>query len=176
MGRPPGASTPFPPPISSSSVAGTSTSVADLLRAPFMAPSMPEDLSRPGSGKGFDYLQQSLYNNHKIQELHERALRSPSMDKSSPKPPELSPAAMRKSTPSPRQQPPMASPLGSIVAAASNSGSTLPLDSRGRSPPALRHVHTHTHTHYGLGLPMMANLAPPTAHSSLPAGFSSKFE
>ena len=192
-------------------------------RAPFLPPGAgPEDLSRAaamgGSSatKALDLLHQhasqyyavnnaansvsaglgSPLSSHKIHELHERALKSPSSGKSSPAP---------QGTPSSMSQMTSLSTGTTVTSATTTKSSTdlsgsrnkdipspsinsarlTPNSQRGRSPPPLRHVHTHTHTHYGLGYPLLPpppgavpsvpGVGAPPAHASFPsAGFPGK--
>ena len=194
-------------------------------RAPFLPPGAgPEDLSRAaamgGSSatKALDLLHQhasqyyavnnaansvsaglgSPLSSHKIHELHERALKSPSSGKSSP-------ALTPQGTPSSMSQMTSLSTGTTVTSATTTKSSTdlsgsrnkdipspsinsarlTPNSQRGRSPPPLRHVHTHTHTHYGLGYPLLPpppgavpsvpGVGAPPAHASFPsAGFPGK--
>ena len=134
---------------------------------------------------------------HKIHELQERAIKSPSgvsseKSLSSPIIPSSSIASLSTATTvtsassatsglnktsSDRLA---ASP--SIPTAGGRKDSPSPSVSSGsrRSPPPLRHVHTHTHTHFGLGYPLLppgavpgisgipgVPSAPPAAHTPL---------
>lgn len=137
----------------------------------------PEDLSRSQSGKALDLLQHhaSQYYaaaaaataaqpppppppSHKIHELQERAIKSPTPNKTS------------SSSSSSSAPPPMGVvPPPSSVAVTSSApvvvtssaavqvqGSKLSDAKDARSPPPQRHVHTHHHTHVGLGYPILA--------------------
>ena len=119
---------------------------------------------------------------HKIHELQERAIKSPSgisseKSLSSPITPSSSIASLSTATTvtsSSSQQSASggmaktssdrlaASP--SISSAGGRKDSPSPSVSSGsrRSPPPLRHVHTHTHTHFGLGYPLLPPGAVPT--------------
>lgn len=112
----------------------------------------PEDLSRPQSGKALDLLQHHAsqyysHPTHKIHELQERAIKSPT--------PKTTTASS-------------ASPSGSstpVVPVTSTSvqvqGKPVTTDNKdSRSPPPQRHVHTHHHTHVGLGYPILAGQYP----------------
>jgi len=138
----------------------------------------PEDLSRPavstqsstpsqppsGPKAALDLLQHhasQYYSSHKIHELQERAIKSPT-----PKP-----NAQSGLTPAPspgtRQSPSLTS-TGIVPSATERTTSTGPPSSTQssgksgstgdpkdcRSPPPQRHVHTHHHTHVGLGYPL----------------------
>ncbi|XP_066142971.1 zinc finger protein 608 [Euwallacea fornicatus] len=130
--------------------------------SPYLHPQIPryhapEDLSRaqPPS-KAMDMLQHhaQYYSSHKIHELQERAIKSPT--------PKTSAA---NASPSTNQAPPAGQSPAQISAPppttqASNStpssGKQTPGDNNkdSRSPPPQRHVHTHHHTHVGLGYPI----------------------
>lgn len=93
------------------------------------------------------------YSSHKIHELQERALKSPT--------PKTSSASASPSAPSGNgaQQggqvagPPTTQAGGG--SAATPGGKQTPGEGKeSRSPPPQRHVHTHHHTHVGLGYPM----------------------
>ncbi|XP_063932996.1 zinc finger protein 609 isoform X3 [Zophobas morio] len=115
----------------------------------------PEDLSRaPPPPKALDMLQHhaQYYSSHKIHELQERAIKSPT--------PKTSVASSSPSTnsgqPVMTSQPQMTQPPTSQVTNTTPSGGKqTPGDNKdSRSPPPQRHVHTHHHTHVGLGYPM----------------------
>ncbi|KAL0278404.1 UNVERIFIED_CONTAM: hypothetical protein PYX00_000233 [Menopon gallinae] len=124
----------------------------------------PEDLSRSPSGttKALDLLQHhanQYYSSHKIHELQERALKSPTPSKTpssreSPSgiPPTRPPSGPSQTTPT--------SSAGSI------SGPSPPVkppqteSKDSRSPPPQRHVHTHHHTHVGLTYPILTGQYP----------------
>lgn len=137
----------------------------------------PEDLSRNPNTKALDLLQHhanQYYNTHKIHELSERALKSPTSNvKVSVSSPNVSqqsgtnPNVGGIPPPNPGSgglnlQPPPTSmpPGGSTGPLGSQKGGDKPgiepsvKDGSGRSPPPQRHVHTHHHTHVGLGYPM----------------------
>jgi hypothetical protein len=115
----------------------------------------PEDLSRaPPPPKALDMLQHhaQYFSSHKIHELQERAIKSPtpktSVASSSP-----STNSGQSTIPSQPQmtQPPTSQPTNTTP----SGGKQTPGDSKdSRSPPPQRHVHTHHHTHVGLGYPM----------------------
>uniref|UniRef100_A0A1B6DHS8 C2H2-type domain-containing protein n=1 Tax=Clastoptera arizonana TaxID=38151 RepID=A0A1B6DHS8_9HEMI len=124
----------------------------------------PEDLSRPTPGppKALELLQHhaNLYtSSHKIHELQERAMKSPtpktSTASASPSGgnnhnigviPGSQPTPVSLSSNQPPQQPP---------------GKQQQVDNKdSRSPPPQRHVHTHHHTHVGLGYPILAGQYP----------------
>ncbi|XP_008195436.2 zinc finger protein 608 isoform X3 [Tribolium castaneum] len=109
----------------------------------------PEDLSRAPPPKALDMLQHhaQYYSSHKIHELQERAIKSPT--------PKTSVASSSPSTsqPAPVSQPQMTQPPTST--STTPAGKQTPGDGKdSRSPPPQRHVHTHHHTHVGLGYPM----------------------
>ena len=134
-----------------------------------------------GSGssatKTLDLLNQQAHQfyaaqSHKIHELQERAIKSPSgvsSEKSlaSPIIPSSSIASLSTATTVTSSS---SAPSGmkntstdrlaaspSITSAGGRKGTPSPSLSTGsrRSPPPLRHVHTHTHTHFGLGYPLL---------------------
>lgn len=126
----------------------------------------PEDLSRPPSGsssKALDMLHQaSQYypSTHKIHELQERAIKSPT-----PKVATTNASAVA----APNGQP------QALSAQLASAGGTDRLSAQGgaqgaknstidgkdsRSPPPQRHVHTHHHTHVGLGYPLLPGQYP----------------
>lgn len=140
----------------------------------------PEDLSRPPSGKALELLSHhasQYYSTHKIHELQERALKSPTPKTSAasaspssagptparppsgpptsvagPGPPPVQgqqPSGKQQGQPGSQQQPQGAVDTGS---------GTLGKDNR--SPPPQRHVHTHHHTHVGLGYPLLTGQYP----------------
>lgn len=124
----------------------------------------PEDLSRSPSGttKALDLLQHhanQYYSSHKIHELQERALKSPTPTKSTPS--RESPSGIPPTRPpsGPPQVPPTSS-AGNI------SGPSPPVKPQqtdnkdSRSPPPQRHVHTHHHTHVGLTYPILPGQYP----------------
>lgn len=123
----------------------------------------PEDLSRSPSGttKALDLLQHhanQYYTSHKIHELQERALKSPTPTKSAPS--RESPSGVPPTRPpsGPPQAPPTSTPN-------SISGPSPPVkpplgDKDSRSPPPQRHVHTHHHTHVGLTYPILTGQYP----------------
>lgn len=127
----------------------------------------PEDLSRPPTGppKALDLLQHhasQYYTSHKIHELQERALKSPT-----PK------ATVASASPSAERGPSVGTVAGSQgPTSAPNpppTPTTGPKNSpaegkEARSPPPQRHVHTHHHTHVGVGLgyPILTGQYPAT--------------
>lgn len=135
--------------------------------SPYLHPQMPrpyhapEDLSRPPQGptKALDLLQHhanQYYTSHKIHELQERAMKSPTPKTSvaiaSPSgagngglPAVSGPPPTQPGAPPTSQAPGGAPPQG---------GKQTPVDKESRSPPPQRHVHTHHHTHVGLGYPI----------------------
>ncbi|KAB0803187.1 hypothetical protein PPYR_00157 [Photinus pyralis] len=127
---------------------------------PYMHPQMPryhapEDLSRaPPPTKALDMLQHhaQYYSSHKIHELQERAIKSPTPKTSVAS---ASPSGSAGSTPGQTQNQMMgcvtSQPSGTIAVG----GKQTPGENKeSRSPPPQRHVHTHHHTHVGLGYPM----------------------
>jgi hypothetical protein len=175
-----------------------------MLRPPFMMPptsqaqaaassspvGLPEDLSRVAvnQNKALEMLQQHahFYNQHKIHELQERAIKSPNSSaaasgKSSPKTSssaasssqqqQLTAAAMVAAAQAAAQQQHRANvskstpPPPSHTMTMAMAGLTSPSASKA-SPPPQRHLHTHTHTHFGLGYPL---LQPPTGSSGSPS-------
>lgn len=139
----------------------------------------PEDLSRPPGGKALDLLQHhanQYYSAHKIHELQERALKSPT--------PKTSAASASPSSAGPTPARPPSGPPTSVAgpggppgqsqqpsgkqqsqgsqqqqqSAVDASSGNLGKDSR--SPPPQRHVHTHHHTHVGLGYPILTGQYP----------------
>ncbi|KAF6217263.1 hypothetical protein GE061_001617 [Apolygus lucorum] len=112
----------------------------------------PEDLSRSQSGKALDLLQhhasQYYAPSHKIHELQERAIKSPT-----PK--------TTTATPSPSSVAgPISTPVTSSAAVQVQGKSSVTDAKDARSPPPQRHVHTHHHTHVGLGYPILAGNYP----------------
>lgn len=147
----------------------------------------PEDLSRNPSTKALDLLQhhasQCNYGAHKIHELSERALKSPTgqtkVNAPSPSVPVNTNSNVNLQPPNTSSSTlPLAAATGTITSNVTmpqkgiekhpggqlpdgtlscNSGiipSTKDGSTSGRSPPPQRHVHTHHHTHVGLGYPM----------------------
>ncbi|KAH0539675.1 hypothetical protein KQX54_007131 [Cotesia glomerata] len=141
---------------------------------PYLLPRFhaPEDLSRPQGGKALDLLQHhasQYYSTHKIHELQERALKSPT--------PKTSAASGSPSSAGPAPARPPSGPPTSVAGGpgpppgqgpqqgkqqpnnpqqqgpGDNGNGNLGKDTR--SPPPQRHVHTHHHTHVGLGYPLI---------------------
>jgi len=138
------------------------------LHSPLQRYHAPEDLSRPtASGpKALDILQHhsnQFYSSHKIHELQERALKSPTPKTVSAS---ASPSGMAVGPPpggpaggpgAPPGAPPPTSTAGGPVGAMPL-GKPSPAEGKdSRSPPPQRHVHTHHHTHVGLGYPILAS-------------------
>lgn len=124
----------------------------------------PEDLSRSPSGttKALDLLQHhanQYYSSHKIHELQERALKSPTPTKSTPS--RESPSGIPPTRPpsGPPQGPPTSTP-GSISGPSPPVKPQQPDNKDSRSPPPQRHVHTHHHTHVGLTYPILTGQYP----------------
>lgn len=126
------------------------------LHAPMQRYHAPEDLSRaPPPTKALDMLQHhaQYYSSHKIHELQERAIKSPtpktSMASSSPSTNNSGPPPVQASAQ--MSAPPTSQPTNTTP----SSGKQTPGENKEtRSPPPQRHVHTHHHTHVGLGYPM----------------------
>ncbi|KAK6617179.1 hypothetical protein RUM44_005510 [Polyplax serrata] len=124
----------------------------------------PEDLSRSPSGttKALDLLQHhanQYYSSHKIHELQERALKSPTPTKSAPS--RESPSGIPPSRPpsGPSQAPPTST--SSTMSGPSPPVKSLAAEGKdSRSPPPQRHVHTHHHTHVGLTYPILTGQYP----------------
>lgn len=118
----------------------------------------PEDLSRPPQGptKALDLLQHhanQYYTSHKIHELQERAIKSPTPKTS------VASSSPSSNAPPPTTGAPTGPPQGPPTSQAPSSGpqqsgKQTPSDKDSRSPPPQRHVHTHHHTHVGLGYPL----------------------
>lgn len=141
----------------------------------------PEDLSRP-PGKALELLQHhasQYYTAHKIHELQERALKSPtpksSATSASPSAPSANPSRPPSGPPSsapgpgPPQLPPGQTQSGKQPPAGSQSQAPQSQqappggnasEKESRSPPPQRHVHTHHHTHVGLGYPLLPGQYP----------------
>ncbi len=128
----------------------------------------PEDLSRPPSGsttKALDMLhhQASQYypSSHKIHELQERAIKSPT--------PKVATTNASPSAAANGQQPSLNAPQLTPTSSSDRLSATVPsqntkassIDGKdSRSPPPQRHVHTHHHTHVGLGYPILPGQYP----------------
>lgn len=123
----------------------------------------PEDLSRPPSGsatKALDLLhhQASQYypSSHKIHELQERAIKSPTPKVSTTI---ASPSSAANGQPSSLSTPQLTPTSTSDKFSSSGSSQSTKASSvdgkDSRSPPPQRHVHTHHHTHVGLGYPIL---------------------
>ncbi|GLV43459.1 scribbler [Carabus blaptoides fortunei] len=145
--------------------------------SPYLHPQIPryhapEDLSRPPQGptKALDLLQHhanQYYTSHKIHELQERAMKSPtpktSVASASPSsgggPPSTQqpPGPGQQGGPPTSQAPGGGGAGGGVGGSQPPGGKQTPVDSKeSRSPPPQRHVHTHHHTHVGLGYPLYA--------------------
>lgn len=114
----------------------------------------PEDLSRPPPpAKTLELLQHhasQYYSSHKIHELQERALKSPTPKAPGPGgSPGGGNIGANNTAPGPLATPPSKS---GAPTSAPTTDTTPGKDSR--SPPPQRHVHTHHHTHVGLGYPL----------------------
>ncbi|CAH1164685.1 unnamed protein product [Phaedon cochleariae] len=155
------------------------------IHAPIQRYHAPEDLSRaqPPPTKALDMLQHhaQYYSSHKIHELQERAIKSPTPNSNK------SNSSLAASSPSANQgggagvgvvgvggnvgAPPPSGPPSAQMSANPNAGSQAANNApaaggkqaggdgggggkEARSPPPQRHVHTHHHTHVGLGYPM----------------------
>lgn len=128
----------------------------------------PEDLSRSPSAptKALDLLHHQAsqyYPSHKIHELQERAIKSPT--------PKLAVSTSSPSVSVSQQSTSAGGSQGIITSNASavdsRLSSTHPIcktptaDGKdSRSPPPQRHVHTHHHTHVGLGYPILPTQYP----------------
>lgn len=133
--------------------------VSSYPNSPYLHPQLhavpryaPEDLSRGQSGKALDLLQHHAsqyytHPSHKIHELQERAIKSPT-----PK--------VTTSISSPSSSSVTAVPVTSSVATQGQGKATSADNKDSRSPPPQRHVHTHHHTHVGLGYPILAGQYP----------------
>jgi len=126
----------------------------------------PEDLSRPPGGttsKALDMLHQaSQYypSSHKIHELQERAIKSPTPKASTAN---ASAATANNGQPqlSAAQLTPAAGPDRLSASGGAQAAKNSVVDSKDtRSPPPQRHVHTHHHTHVGLGYPIITGQYP----------------
>ncbi|XP_022913937.2 zinc finger protein 608 isoform X1 [Onthophagus taurus] len=128
------------------------------LHHPQLSRYAPEDLSRPPPPtKALDMLQHhaQYYSPHKIHELQERAIKSPTPKTSvaSSSPSANNPTVNSQQMSGVQQQQVVSSSQASTVA--SGGGKQVTGDGKeSRSPPPQRHVHTHHHTHVGLGYPM----------------------
>lgn len=119
----------------------------------------PEDLSRAPPPKALDVLQHhaQYYSAHKIHELQERAIKSPTPKTSvASSSPSANNAPQNVSHQIGVQQqsgvPPSSQPTSTAPSTVGKQTSSDGKESR--SPPPQRHVHTHHHTHVGLGYPM----------------------
>ena len=130
----------------------------------------PEDLSRPPSGsasKALDLLhhQASQYypSSHKIHELQERAIKSPTPKVSTTNASSVVSANGQPTSLSTAQLTPTSTSDRLSVGGQSQGGKMPGVDGKdSRSPPPQRHVHTHHHTHVGLGYPIISTqYAPP---------------
>lgn len=123
----------------------------------------PEDLSRPPQGgpKALDLLQHhanQYYTSHKIHELQERALKSPTPKATVASP---SPSAERGQNVGPISGPQGTPTSTNPSQPPVSSGKPAQNESKdSRSPPPQRHVHTHHHTHVGLGYPILTGQYP----------------
>ncbi|KAJ8881080.1 hypothetical protein PR048_017553 [Dryococelus australis] len=144
---------------------------------PYLHPQLPryhapEDLSRPPSGptKALDLLQHhasQYYSNHKIHELQERALKSPTPKAAAAS---ASPSGMVGSSNmvgasgpvGPQGHSPVvqSGPTAIPSSGKQQSQAIVGDGKEARSPPPQRHVHTHHHTHVGLGYPILASQYP----------------
>lgn len=128
----------------------------------------PEDLSRPPSGsttKALDLLhhQASQYypSSHKIHELQERAIKSPTPKVSTTNASPSAAANGQQPTLNPPQLTPTSTSDRLSASGSSQSAKISSVDGKdSRSPPPQRHVHTHHHTHVGLGYPLLAGQYP----------------
>lgn len=129
----------------------------------------PEDLSRPPSGpatKALDLLNHhaSQYYNpssHKIHELQERAIKSPTPKVSTTNASPSAAANGQQSAMNAPQLTPTSTSDRLSGGGASQGGKMTSVDGKdSRSPPPQRHVHTHHHTHVGLGYPLLPGQYP----------------
>ncbi|XP_044744100.1 zinc finger protein 609 [Coccinella septempunctata] len=116
----------------------------------------PEDLSRAQPPtKALDMLEHhaQYYSQHKIHELQERAIKSPTPKTSAAS---SSPSANSGGPPTgPSSQISSSSPMSQPTNVPPTGGKQTPgANKESRSPPPQRHVHTHHHTHVGLSYPM----------------------
>lgn len=116
----------------------------------------PEDLSRAQPPpKTLDMLEHhaQYFSPHKIHELQERAIKSPTPKTSAAS---SSPSANAGGpTSGPPSQMSSSSPLTQPTNVPPTGGKQTPgANKESRSPPPQRHVHTHHHTHVGLSYPM----------------------
>lgn len=124
----------------------------------------PEDLSRPPPGpqKALDLLQHhanQYYSSHKIHELQERALKSPTPKTSTASASPSGGSSQNVGILSGTQGPPVSS-ANSQPPQQAPSKQQQADNKDNRSPPPQRHVHTHHHTHVGLGYPILAGQYP----------------
>lgn len=122
----------------------------------------PEDLSRPPAGapKALDLLQHhanQYYSSHKIHELQERAMKSPTPKTATAS---ASPSGGVQNSPMVGTQGPPVSVTNSTPVQQQAPKQTSAENKDSRSPPPQRHVHTHHHTHVGLGYPILAGQYP----------------
>ncbi|KAK9497852.1 hypothetical protein O3M35_003764 [Rhynocoris fuscipes] len=146
--------------------------VSGYANSPYLHPQLhavprygPEDLSRGQSSKALDLLQHHAsqyypHPSHKIHELQERAIKSPT-------PKSGTQTGTSPTTPIPGTGSVTVGPGGSVVPVTTaptsqqSQGKTVSSESKdSRSPPPQRHVHTHHHTHVGLGYPILAGQYP----------------
>ncbi|XKL63721.1 hypothetical protein PGB90_006085 [Kerria lacca] len=128
----------------------------------------PEDLSRPPSGsatKALDMLhhQASQYypSSHKIHELQERAIKSPTPKVSTTNSsPSAAPNGQQGSLNPPQLTPTSTSDRLSATGSMQNTKASSIDGKDSRSPPPQRHVHTHHHTHVGIGYPILPGQYP----------------
>lgn len=161
--------------------------------APYLHPPLsryphaaPEDLSRPPPSaptKALDLLQHhasQYYSSHKIHELQERALKSPTPKGVSGGGPGAAVSSASPSgvvggggpSPGHGQQQQSGGPTSvgassgvggggpNVVQASGKQQASSGEGKEARSPPPQRHVHTHHHTHVGLGYPILASQYP----------------
>lgn len=124
----------------------------------------PEDLSRPPPGppKALDLLQHhanQYYSSHKIHELQERALKSPTPKTATSSSSPSGDGRQNVNAMSAVQGPPVSS-AGPQPSSQANNKQQQGDNKDNRSPPPQRHVHTHHHTHVGLGYPILAGQYP----------------
>ncbi|XP_073993891.1 uncharacterized protein isoform X2 [Rhodnius prolixus] len=154
--------------------------VSGYANSPYLHPQLhavprygPEDLSRGQSGKALDLLQHHAsqyypHPSHKIHELQERAIKSPTPKGGSQSGSSPTTALQSANAGGGPAGAVTVGPGGSVVPVTSapaaaqtqNKSATVAEPKDSRSPPPQRHVHTHHHTHVGLGYPILAGQYP----------------
>ena len=144
-----------PSPIGSMDMSGGPSLSASHASSESLAPKIHSSASNP---KNMDLLHPvSHFGSHKIHELQERALISPT---GAPTGPHLLPPPTKAGV-STNMPTPVVKSLGAVVSDHSNLSSPVKDENtdgkttdRQRSPPPQRHLHTHHHTHVGVGYPI----------------------